>query len=920
MKKSLLIGLISTSFISLGQINFEEQFAASSPQIPYDIGGNSNGELAFGDIDGDGDTDIFKTGEGPVNNFYNYAAQIYLNDGTGNYKIKSLTLDRSYRYSSCELLDVDGDNDLDLIVGGAYSFGTNLATDLYINDGAGNFTISAQNFPGIRYGDIQSIDIENDGDLDLLISGSDINNTQITELYENDGSGVFTLNTASTFSTLVQVTIEAGDLNNDGMVDLIMAGAQDIEIYQNTNGVFNLVSPSPLSFETSPFPAIRITDIDNDNDNDIFVIGPYWSNGTPYMVINEGGFSFTTYQPGPFPNTAVSNGSIDVADINNDGNIDVLYSGIETSGTPTIYTDLLLGDGTGNFTSSTNIDLSEKIGAQRSTSKFVDVDSDNDLDIILSGSTIFGGIDEIQLFINDGSGIYSKIERAIEDGFWGGDSKIADFDQDGDNDLIVSGRMNGTGIENSEIKYFLNDGLGNLTETTHSFGAIGGGVLLEADIDGDTDIDILFSGWDGVSFSFSTALFKNDGGNSFTTTSQPFNALNIQEGVFMDYDNDGDIDLVASKAYGSADVLFYQNDGTGAFTLDNSNSISGDATIDYADYDGDGDLDFFLGSSVGSGLYLNDGSGLFTIASGTFSLLDNGRVKNIDIENDGDIDVIVTGADDNSGFYEAIIYENDGSGNLTQLNNSLYGYTGGDISVIDVNEDGFSDIIMCGNYSDNQTIYEKGTKVFLNSGNGTFALTQNDVILDLSDNSHFTEGDLNNDNTIDLFVSGQSSVGSILSALYLSDGCSIDPTVSVSGLTITTNQVGTTYQWIDCDNGNAAIPGEISASFTASVNGNYACIINNGICVDTTECVSIAIVNLSELNDFQVMIYPNPTENMINIEIDQEIKEVALFDVSGQLIRKEYSTSFSVKDLASGVYTLAISTSRGVTRKRFIRK
>ena len=86
----------------------------------------------------------------------------------------------------------------------------------------------------------------------------------------------------------------------------------------------------------------------------------------------------------------------------------------------------------------------------------------------------------------------------------------------------------------------------------------------------------------------------------------------------------------------------------------------------------------------------------------------------------------------------------------------------------------------------------------------------------------------------------------------------IDITTTAAGLTITASQVGVTYQWIDCNNSDAAISGETGQSYTAIANGDYAVILTGADCIDTSDSVTIAGVGIDETRDLNVSIYPNP--------------------------------------------------------------
>lgn len=76
--------------------------------------------------------------------------------------------------------------------------------------------------------------------------------------------------------------------------------------------------------------------------------------------------------------------------------------------------------------------------------------------------------------------------------------------------------------------------------------------------------------------------------------------------------------------------------------------------------------------------------------------------------------------------------------------------------------------------------------------------------------------------------------------------CNVDISVATANATATANAAGAgvTYQWIDCDNNNAPVAGETSQDFTATTSGNYAVIITDGQCVDTSDCVNLEVCNV----------------------------------------------------------------------------
>jgi hypothetical protein len=140
-----------------------------------------------------------------------------------------------------------------------------------------------------------------------------------------------------------------------------------------------------------------------------------------------------------------------------------------------------------------------------------------------------------------------------------------------------------------------------------------------------------------------------------------------------------------------------------------------------------------------------------------------------------------------------------------------------------------------------------------------------------------------------------------------------DITTSVSGITITANNSGATYQWLDCDNNNALIAGETGQSFIASANGNYAVQLTENGCIDTTSCVSITSAGIIE-NSFgdNLLVYPNPTNGNFSIDLGEvyENSNVFITAISGKLIQSRNITQSQVLNLSieepAGIYVVSI--------------
>ncbi|QTE22997.1 FG-GAP-like repeat-containing protein [Polaribacter cellanae] len=323
------------------------------------------GSVAFGDIDNDGDLDVLITGyTGSVE-----ISKTYTNDGNGNYTEKQSLIGVSD--SSVAFGDIDNDGDLDILLTG-YADVTTISK-IYTNDGSGNFT-ETQNLIGIGNSSVAFGDIDNDGDLDILLTGRVSGGSIISKTYTNDGSGKFT--GKQSLTAVDQGSVAFGDIDNDGDLDILLTGetglAKISKIYTNNgNGIFT--EKQSLSGIISS--SLAFGDIDNDGDLDILLSGSLSSGRTSKTYTNDGNGNFTEKQSliGCFYS------SVAFGDMDNDGDLDILLTGRSSSGK---ISKTYSNDGNGNFTEKQSL-----IGVDQGSVAFGDIDNDGDLDILITGFT-----------------------------------------------------------------------------------------------------------------------------------------------------------------------------------------------------------------------------------------------------------------------------------------------------------------------------------------------------------------------------------------------------------------------------------------------------------------------------------------------------------------------------------------------------
>jgi hypothetical protein len=149
----------------------------------------------------------------------------------------------------------------------------------------------------------------------------------------------------------------------------------------------------------------------------------------------------------------------------------------------------------------------------------------------------------------------------------------------------------------------------------------------------------------------------------------------------------------------------------------------------------------------------------------------------------------------------------------------------------------------------------------------------------------------------------------------------VDNTTSVSGTTISANATGVTYQWIDCST-NDPIAGETNQSYTPTVTGDYAVIVIDSLCSDTSACVLVDFTGITELNSDLISIFPNPTTTgVFTVQFDGEVEEIMVIDALGRVTDVDVETSTGSVDgsaLAPGKYTVKVVSSKTVYTKGLV--
>ena len=150
------------------------------------------------------------------------------------------------------------------------------------------------------------------------------------------------------------------------------------------------------------------------------------------------------------------------------------------------------------------------------------------------------------------------------------------------------------------------------------------------------------------------------------------------------------------------------------------------------------------------------------------------------------------------------------------------------------------------------------------------------------------------------------------------------PIASNAGATITVdNQSASAYQWVDCDLNYIPISGENASTYTPGpITGNFAVIVTDNGCTDTSNCVYYEAWGLDELGQYNIEIYPNPSNDVIGVNFGtlKGEKSINIYNEIGQVVLKNETSNLDqhqidISYLRSGVYYLTV-TSESVIRSR----
>ncbi len=823
------------------------------------------------DLDNDGDIDVIV-----ANGNFNSGFSVLLNLGNGAFD-NPVQYTTGFECWDIVAADFTGDTIPDIAVtnrGTGNNYNGN-SISVFPGNGNGTFGSKTNYTTGNGPIGIATADFNLDGFMDIAVAnnGGFGTGSTVSVLMNNAGNGFLPVTTVTNIPKPYK--LKTGNLDGDNLPDIVVADEEEkITVLHNTGSGFTAAHYTMQLIQyNNLYASVQLADVDNDNDLDVF----YSSLGTQEVSLrrNIGNGVLDSIEM-ILLDANIYGGTADfkVTDLNNDGFNDIAaVTSIATAGGG--YR-IAMNNGNGLFTQG------QKGSAGEATFGIMtgDVDNDGDNDLM----TIDNYSNALTVHANDGSGSFPAallyaagfpiIVTKIESG---------DVDNDGDLDVVTSADSR-TAI-NTPVSYSLNNGNGTFTTAVTISAPLGGVGVKLRDINGDGYHDIIYaSGINTAPYDFFTAL--NNGNGTFASPVRwNMNSCGWNDLEAADIDNDGDIDVVISEWLGCPSVPFSgqrifisYNNGAGNFsapTIQVLNVPVGPLAL--CDFNEDGFIDVATGESASIGIFMNDGTGHFTVPGNTVSMAQSPfDILATDLNNDGHTDITSCNYGSNPGDYSLTVRMGNGNGTFQalQLLDAAYSPDLANVSGVaagDVDNDGDLDLMVGQNATHDMGIYT-------NDGNGNFNFKHRLCVYYNFCSPWF--GDFDGD--------GLGDVAGMIS---------LPPSGLQSALTV--------------------LPGITTGSATGGAGLSACSTTATGVNENNTSAATLLSI---EPNPFSETAYVKFTMNHAGI------CELIIFDTKGQKVYGEIielnggvqSLSLKRNTLAKGVYHLQLKTVDIILSKAFV--
>lgn len=777
--------------------------------------------------------------------------------------------------------------------------------------------------------DLFSADLNNDGFKDLIVSSYNDNKVM---LYENVNGDLQAKPPHILSADLnIPISIYVNDMDNDGYKDIVVASEYGYKVVWFRNLGNSTFSDEIVIGEAIGMPkSVVAEDIDNDGDNDI--VAGIRNPGSVTVFLNNGDGTFSDAQT--IYATSYDITKVVLFDTDNDGLLDIISG--QSSGT--IYYSKNLGNG--NFSDKLFISGSAYNGTEIA---FADANNDGFSDLITCSSYY----DKVVCFLSDSGLSFPTrliIDNTIVDPYhvkskdmdgdgvadivvtaWYSNSRIGWYKNNSDstfstlntittniryprafviddlnNDSVDEIIISSYGSDNTEfqkLSCFSKDTISNTySEKLISFLLVGANTVKIADLNNDGLNDIV-SAYEAVVWN------KNKGNNTFTSYRLISNSIAfgfVQDIEIKDMDNDGWLDIVAVKG---TELEFYRNNGDETFTLICSKTLAVQSQeIEVADINGDHKPDIVIISTISEGnvrlgvMYnLGDNTyGDFNPITFNYYNYEPYKICSGDIDNDGDIDLAIS-----SRHYSGIQWlENDGKG-VFSYHNVQSPLTTCAITLADVNNDSFLDIISGGIYVGNKNLYwipnnkgSFGSAIQIEANTGINALAVVDINNDGNKDlicAYFNDEDIPNHDQIFYYLNDGKGFKNKVLVSNIAGGFSLNRNLAVADL-------------------NNDLKADIVTSYAYEDKVGY--FLN-----------SSTIFTNTEIENTQQSVYPNPTTDKIYWTDILSNQNISIYNSAGSAVYNKVDCKDNYLDLSflkRGIYIVKFQYRDKVFTKKIV--
>jgi uncharacterized protein (UPF0548 family) len=551
-------------------------------------------------------------------------------------------------------------------------------------------------------------------------------------------------------------SVAAGDLNNDGNVDLVTADSCDSTcttglvsvLLGNGDGTFQ----TAVSYSSGGIGAnsVAIGDVNGDGKPDVVVVNNCSSNnncnnGTVSVLLGNGDGTFQSavaYNSGGETAAWVA-----IADVNGDAKLDVIVANnCATNNCTNGSVSVLLGNGDGTLQAA----VVYNSGGQNASFVAVgDLNGDGKPDLAVanqcvSNSNCNNGV--VSVLLGNGDGTFNSAINYTATGANSNSIAIADLNGDGHPDLTVSNQCNNPNqCSIGSISIFLGNGDGTFQAAVDyaSGGEYASGVAL-ADINGDGKLDLLVanqvdSSGNWMDGSVASVLLGNGDGTFQPAASYASGDVEGSSIVVADTNRDGKPDLIMANSCadeyvcntGAVSIFLGNGDGTVRSGINYNVNGWVSFSVTMADVNGDGKLDLLVANQCASSSSCSNGTASVLLGNGdgTFKppVSYNSGDQNamaiaaVDVNGDGKLDLLLVNectSNCSSGSVSVLLGNGDGTfqPEVTYGSGGIYSYS---LAVGDVNGDGYPDLMIASQCSNNNC--SSGVvSVLLGNGDGTF--------------------------------------------------------------------------------------------------------------------------------------------------------------------------------------------------------